>query len=350
MMTPSISIAMCTFNGERYLSEQLASIAAQSRPPYELVVCDDGSSDGTLRILAAFAEGCVFPVRVVENEQNLHFTGNFLKAASLCSGSYVAFCDQDDVWRTDKLEKILSSIRDGGPVLVLHEGHVIDAAGKSLKMKLPDLDDLEADPDRPPFSQGAKGFAMTVHRSILTEILMDWNWDRYLEFVRRFGAPFGHDLLVYSWCLDRDIVFIKESLVAYRVHDTNVTASPASTKSGVGKLWSVLRQTRFADFNYQEVSLSWRSQVALIDETFASQPRGLRLLRDYLNERSRLWGLRAAVHDRASSRRRRGKALASLWHANKDVRLAEPFNYIGLIKDVFLILVNPRRGVDSTEL
>src|SRR4051794_13032642 len=100
------SIAMTTFNGERYLREQLDSLSAQDRLPDELVVCDDGSSDGTLEMVRAFAASSPFEVRLVENDERLGVTGNLEKAISLCDGELIALCDQDDVWRSDKLQRL----------------------------------------------------------------------------------------------------------------------------------------------------------------------------------------------------------------------------------------------------
>lgn len=100
------SVAMCTYNGAAHLPEQLRSIAAQTRPPDELVVCDDKSADGTKEIVAEFASRAPFPVRLHVNEENLGSTRNFEKAIGLCAGEIIALADQDDVWHPDKLRRM----------------------------------------------------------------------------------------------------------------------------------------------------------------------------------------------------------------------------------------------------
>ncbi len=100
----NISIAICTYNGEKYLQEQLESFARQTRLPDEVVVCDDKSSDGTHKILKKFAEKVFFPVKLHFNEQNFGYLKNFEKAIELCTGDVIVLSDQDDVWREDKLE------------------------------------------------------------------------------------------------------------------------------------------------------------------------------------------------------------------------------------------------------
>jgi hypothetical protein len=101
-----ISVAMCTYDGARYLREQLDSIATQTRRPDELVVCDDASADTTREILTAFAATAPFPVRLHVNEQNLGSTRNFERAIRLCEGDLIALADQDDVWLPEKLHRI----------------------------------------------------------------------------------------------------------------------------------------------------------------------------------------------------------------------------------------------------
>lgn len=101
-----ISIALCTYNGARFLQEQLESIAVQTRPPDEMVICDDQSKDSTVEILRNFASKVPFPVRIFLNEKNLGSTRNFEKAIKLCTGDIIFLSDQDDIWLPDKLEQI----------------------------------------------------------------------------------------------------------------------------------------------------------------------------------------------------------------------------------------------------
>lgn len=108
----TLSVALCTWNGEAYLEQQLASIGQQTRRPDELVVCDDGSTDSTLQILKAFQAESPFPVRIFRNDVRLGPTKNFEKAISLCLGEIIALSDQDDVWLSHKLEKLEKTLED----------------------------------------------------------------------------------------------------------------------------------------------------------------------------------------------------------------------------------------------
>ena len=101
-----ISIAMCTYNGAQFLQKQLDTFASQTYPPYELIVCDDGSTDATLALTESFARKVPFPVRIFKNERNLGSTRNFEKAIGICDGDLVALSDQDDEWYPDKLARM----------------------------------------------------------------------------------------------------------------------------------------------------------------------------------------------------------------------------------------------------
>jgi glycosyltransferase involved in cell wall biosynthesis len=126
-MSESFSVAMCTYKGARFVGAQLASISAQTRPPDELVVCDDRSPDETARIVEQFAASAPFPVRLHVNERNLGSTKNFERAISLCTGDLIALCDQDDVWLRGKLARLEEEFRSSpGAGLVFSDAEVAD--------------------------------------------------------------------------------------------------------------------------------------------------------------------------------------------------------------------------------
>lgn len=114
-----ISIAMATYNGAKYLQEQLDSFLAQTRQPDELVVCDDGSRDDTLDILERFQQQAPFEVLVYKNELNLGYKKNFEKALTLCSGDMIFLSDQDDVWHKIKIERIIQEFKNHPATLVV---------------------------------------------------------------------------------------------------------------------------------------------------------------------------------------------------------------------------------------
>jgi glycosyltransferase involved in cell wall biosynthesis len=120
---------MCTYNGARYLREQLDSIADQTRPADELVICDDGSTDATHAIIRDFAASVPFVVQFHINEQNLGSTKNFERAIGLCTGDFIALSDQDDVWLPEKLAELeVEFNRAPNPGLIFTDAEIIDEA------------------------------------------------------------------------------------------------------------------------------------------------------------------------------------------------------------------------------
>jgi glycosyltransferase involved in cell wall biosynthesis len=122
-----ISIAIATYNGAKYLGEQLDSFLSQTRPPDELVACDDGSTDSTLEILETFSQQAPFAVRIYRNEKNLGYTKTFERALSKCSGDLIFLSDQDDIWNPNKVSVIEGTFLDHqGAHLLIHDGNIVD--------------------------------------------------------------------------------------------------------------------------------------------------------------------------------------------------------------------------------
>lgn len=110
----TFSIALCTYQGARYIQEQLDSIATQTRPPDEIVLCDDGSTDNTLDIVNEFADSAPFSVRIHRNDVTLGVAKNFERAIRRCEGNVIVLCDQDDVWLPHKLS-VLEAAFENSP-------------------------------------------------------------------------------------------------------------------------------------------------------------------------------------------------------------------------------------------
>src|SRR6202021_414795 len=133
----NIAIAMCTYNGERYLQQQLDSLASQAYLPSELVVCDDHSRDSTTQIVNRFSRNAPFPVRFIQNPENLGSTANFSQAIALCKGDLIALCDQDDIWKEDKLSKQITPFgRDARLGGAFCDGDLIDADSNPMNLSL----------------------------------------------------------------------------------------------------------------------------------------------------------------------------------------------------------------------
>jgi glycosyltransferase involved in cell wall biosynthesis len=209
MSNPSISIAMTTFNGARYLGEQLNSLASQTVTPLELVVCDDTSSDETVTILHSFAAQAPFPVKILQNADRLGFQQNFMKAASLCKGSLIAFCDQDDIWNENKLEVVNQYFAQSDNLLVTHDYSMFFENGrKSIPSYFGNL--------------ARSGLLLAVSISGCSQVIRR-------ELIDLVGWPspqstWSHDTWVcFTALLLEKRGYIDQSLIQYRMHANNTS-------------------------------------------------------------------------------------------------------------------------------
>jgi len=132
-----ISIAMATYNGERFIRQQLDSFVRQTLLPSELIICDDGSTDSTVSIINNFVVLAPFPVVIVHNSVQLGYTANFLQAAQKCQGDLIAFSDQDDEWLPHKLARILQASRESDAFLLAHAAEWVDEDGNPVGVVYP---------------------------------------------------------------------------------------------------------------------------------------------------------------------------------------------------------------------
>ena len=168
--TPLISIALCTCNGERFLREQLDSLLAQDHVNLEIVAVDDASTDGTPAILEACAARDP-RVRLFRNAANLGFRRNFQEAIGRCRGDFIAPCDQDDVWRPDKLRLLLEAIGDAAAAYC--DSELVDGQGRPLGLRLSDKRVMGPidDPLRLALQNCVSGHAMLFRRSLVARAL-----------------------------------------------------------------------------------------------------------------------------------------------------------------------------------
>jgi glycosyltransferase involved in cell wall biosynthesis len=129
-----ISVAMCTYNGEKYIKEQLESILKQTLSVDEIIICDDSSKDKTIEIITQIQLENPNKIFLHKNEENLGSSKNFEKAISICAGDYIFLSDQDDLWRADKTEKVIQQFLDNPSTeAVFTNGDLIDKKNEKIK-------------------------------------------------------------------------------------------------------------------------------------------------------------------------------------------------------------------------
>ncbi|MDY0402703.1 glycosyltransferase family 2 protein [Sulfurovum sp.] len=210
MQNELVSIAMATYNGEKYLKEQLDSIYNQTYKNIEVIVCDDYSSDKTIEILEEYSKK--YGLKYYVNEKNLGFKKNFQKAINLCNGEYIALADQDDIWVENKLEVLVKNI--GGFSLIHSACSLIDESSKEISPLWIKQDDFRHSFPKFIFGNTVTGCTVLLKRELLKNAFPIPSGEKY------------HDWWLALLATKMDgITYCDKALVKYRQHSTQDTGA-----------------------------------------------------------------------------------------------------------------------------
>ena len=220
-------MAMCTYNGSRFLGEQLQSIAAQERLPDEVVICDDRSSDRSAEIVATFSERVLFPVRFFVNQETLGSTKNFEKAISLCQGDIVALSDQDDVWCSHKLARVEQMFLTSDAVAMFSDAELIDDESTLLNSRLwASFSFVPAEQKR--FSTG-HGIDVLIKHPVVTGAAMAFR-RKFFEVLAPIPQSDIHDRWIsFLLAACGEFSLVSEPLMQYRRHHNQQVGIGAQT-------------------------------------------------------------------------------------------------------------------------
>ena len=217
-----ISVVMATYNGEKYLREQLDSIRLQTRPVDELIMCDDGSADNTVAIAQQYVaeHNLSESWKMVVNEKNLGYANNFDKVTLLASGDLIFFADQDDVWNEDKVQIMADIMAEHEDCQVLCTDYVpwfygenAQNAPKKVLDKMPDNGVLEKVSIAPKSLYiGAIGCCMCV-RGEFYHAIRDYWFDGWAQDDRMWKL---------AQCVDGCYILHK-NLMKHRLHGNNTS-------------------------------------------------------------------------------------------------------------------------------
>lgn len=247
-----LSVAIGTYNGAAYLPAQLASIAGQTRGPDEIVICDDCSTDATRAQIEAFARTTPIPVQLLINEQNLGSTKTFERAIGQCSGDIIALCDQDDVWRRDKLQLIEESfVKAPAAGLVFSDAEIVDADLHPLGRGM--WAQLGLSQRKLRLFETGRALDLLIPGWTVTGAMMAFR-SKFRDLILPIpdDLPMIHDgWIALAIGAVADVVLIKEPLVKYRQHSRQQIGAPRSPDApptGFQAVEAALRRhTSFAD-------------------------------------------------------------------------------------------------------
>lgn len=241
----TVAILLATFNGARFLGEQLESIAEQTHRHWSLVISDDGSVDETLSIAEDFASRHPGRVRILQSAPTQSASGNFfrlLREAPIAD--YVALCDQDDVWIPTKLERLVEALSDlnsdgmeSEALVAYSDLAVVDSRLETIAVSF--MGQMRTDPFKVTF------FSTLVENSVpgCSMLLSRHTIDLFRSFEGSLKQAIMHDwwLLLIAQGFGR-AVFVPEPLVLYRQHESNTLGSV--NRGGVRFVLSKLFDTR----------------------------------------------------------------------------------------------------------
>jgi glycosyltransferase involved in cell wall biosynthesis len=229
----TVSVVMATYNGSKYIGEQLQSIINQTFQPLEIIVSDDASSDSTLEIVERFTANCGIEIKILRNEVRLGFRDNFLRASLVARGDFIAFCDQDDVWDVKKLEKCSAFFNDQNISMIVHTATTVDKYSNSIGefrqgiRKSGIRRPLSYDPWLTFF-----GFSIVYRRDLLG--IADIN-DRFIDYIVP-TEMIAHDRwIMFLAQMVGSTAEIAEPLVKYRQHGTNTFGRSSKNAITLGR-------------------------------------------------------------------------------------------------------------------
>ncbi len=286
----SVGVAMATHNGERYLSGQLDSLAKQIRIPDELIVCDDCSEDSTAELVERFAQTSAFPVRLLRSDSRLGYAQAFLEAARATGSDLVAFCDQDDLWKPEKLERCVAEFeRHPGLTMLVHSAALFgETRARGLRHPAYRRKRILG-PDRSPIMPRMPGFAMLASRRTV---------DPWEIIVRPSEFAFGWDHDDWTATIASavgDVAFLPDQLVLYRQHEGNVWGAPGS---GVASRLRVsMRYHGEEEEWFREAAMWARDHVRLLDDLSARAQDLRGVTRDGPAIKAKAWARLAAANE-----------------------------------------------------
>ena len=202
--TSTVSVVLCTYNGEKYLREQLDSVVNQTYPLHEIIIQDDGSTENTLQIANEYADQHDnIIVRTNSHEHGIN--SNFFSAIRSSTGDFIAICDQDDIWERDKIARQMAAIDDALMCTCHSKAFSEDGSFAHFDCRKPNYGLL-----RLLFCNEIPGHTMLINRRLL-DLLPPQNECEVMYGIRMYDF-----ILAITAAAHESIMFVDEVLVHHR--------------------------------------------------------------------------------------------------------------------------------------
>jgi len=206
----SVSVVLCTYNGARFLEEQVKSILEQTYPIGELIISDDASTDSTPELIRRFSEQDS-RIRMIMLEENIGFSANFQQAIQQASCDLIATADQDDIWHPEKIARLVAALDSNVSLIYCDSVKFTNDIPIAPKASRGNKKIEGSDPRKIAVYNTVSGHAMLIRKGLLLS-----------AFPLPSGVYYDWWLAVVAMTRDR-VQFLPDILVYRRVHDRNVT-------------------------------------------------------------------------------------------------------------------------------
>lgn len=216
-----ISVALCTYNGEDFIEEQLLSILTQSLPVDEIIVCDDISTDNTVVIIKTLQASFPSIIKLFINDKNLGARKNFESAISLCNGDYIFLSDQDDIWDFEKVAYTLTRFIEKKDIWgVFTDGNLINEQGQLFKATL--WDSISFDNEIQKQANIENMFKVLLHWGNIsvgaTMCIRKEAKELILPF-QLMNTMWHDEWIAFVLANDKKLDYINKRLINYRLHN-----------------------------------------------------------------------------------------------------------------------------------
>lgn len=252
-----ISVAMCTYNGEKYLKDQIESILNQSLPVDEIIVCDDRSSDGTKDILEYYKSIHPNLFNISYNQTSLKTVKNFEKAILKTSGDIIFLSDQDDIWKIDKVKIILDVFsKNENAKMIFTDGDLIDASNNLLDNSLFEKWDFPEEKQNQWKNNKFAVINLINWNNKITGATMCFRKSLINKFVP-INPPcdFWHDAWIGMHAARENGLFIStEKLIQYRIHSEQQVGLSKKSKNPDNELDCDMLKKQYSEYLQKEFS------------------------------------------------------------------------------------------------
>ncbi len=260
-----IAILLATYNGEKYLKEQLDSLLNQTYKDFEILIRDDNSKDLTINIIQEYERVYPEKIKLIQDDLgNLGSSKSFMKLLEYSDSEYIMFCDQDDVWLPNKIELSLNKMKElenthgkDLPLLVFTDLHVVDESLKIIENSFWKYQKL--------IPKTTKDWRMLVSQNVITGCTIMMN-----QQAKEVSLPFALDMMIHDQWIAVNVAkygkieYIDKQTILYRQHGNNVAGAHSYSLKYISRKFMQIQKI----LNYFQQATKYFKEISILEIIF----------------------------------------------------------------------------------